>query len=225
MNQPDIQQNRQSSAAEHHELLDALGNKAQVLVAGRRKFLGMAGAAAAGMVLGAEDADAGWFGFGSSSKPVAGIPESWVRLKGSEVYRYANYIKGLRLRSISPRMVLAPHFKTRGNTINTLPPRSLWKKMGPTLKVIDRISGEMGLPVKEVLSAYRCPTYNRAVRGHSHSLHMHNQAVDVVFHGASPRHVASVARFLRDRKRNFEGGIGTYWGFVHIDTRGYNADW
>ena len=31
--------------------------------------------------------------------------------------------------------------------------------------------------------------------------------------------------FLRDRKRTFEGGVGTYGGFVHIDTRGFNSDW
>ena len=53
---------------------------------------------------------------------------------------------------------------------------------------------------------------------------MKNQAVDVVFRGASSSHVASVARYLRS-KRKFSGGIGTYNSFVHIDTRGYNADW
>jgi len=195
----------------------------QYLVTGRRKFLGMVGAAGAGVILGADEAEAGWFGY--SSKPVSGIPEYWARLKGKTVYQYANYVKSLRLRNITPRMVLAPHFKTRGRVVNTLPPRSLWKKMGPTLKVIDGISREIGLPLKEVLSAYRSPTYNRAVRGRYKSLHMYNMAVDVVFHGTSPRHVASVARFLRDRKGKFDGGIGTYRGFVHIDTRGYKADW
>lgn len=197
----------------------------QGLITGRRKFLGMAGAAATGMLLSVENADAGWFGLGYSSKSVEGIPASWVSLKGRNVNRYANYIKGLGLRCVTPRMVLAPHFKTRGRTVNSLPPRKLWKKIGPTLKVIDRISSEMGLPVRSILSVYRSPNYNAAVRGHRSSLHMKNQAMDVVFHGASPRHVASVARYLRDRKRKFEGGIGTYRGFVHVDTRGYNADW
>ena len=225
MNHTSNQQDGESSTAGDHGILDAHGRNARGLVAGRRKFLGTAGAAAAGLVLGAEDADAGWFGFGYSSKPVEGIPESWVRLKGSDVYRYANYIKSLRLRSITPRMVLAPHFKTRGRTVNSLPPRKLWKKIGPTLKVLDRMSGEMGLPVKSVLSVYRSPVYNAAVHGNRGSLHMHNQAMDIVFHGASSRHVASVARHLRDRKRDFKGGIGTYGSFVHLDTRGYNADW
>lgn len=190
----------------------------------RRKFLGVTGGAAAGFLLSAEDASAGWFGF-YSSKPVPGIPESWVRLQGSNVNRYANYVQGLRLRSITPRMVLAPHFKTRGNVVNSIPPKRIWKKIGPTLKVIDQMSREMGLPVKAIYSAYRSPRYNAAVRGHPRSWHQFNQAVDVVFHGAGSRHVASVARFLRDRKRSFRGGIGTYRGFVHVDTRGFNSDW
>ncbi len=190
----------------------------------RRKFLGLSGAAASGLLLSKQSASAGWFGF-YSSKPVAGIPESWVRLKGDNVNRYANYVKGLRLRNVTPRMILAPHFKTRGSIVNSLPPKNLWKKMGPTLKVIDRMSTELSLPVKAIYSAYRSPRYNAAVRGHPRSFHQYNQAVDVVFHGAGSRQVASVARFLRDRKRKFEGGIGTYGGFVHIDTRGFNSDW
>ncbi|BDS08922.1 hypothetical protein NT6N_39620 [Oceaniferula spumae] len=198
---------------DHGGILDAYG---------RRRFLGLAAAATAGVMLTSDEADAGLFGY--SKKPVAGIPDSWVRLKGTDVYRYANFVKGLRLRNITPRMVLAPHFKTRGNTVNSLPPQSMWKQMAPTLKIIDQMAGEMGAPVREIISAYRSPRYNYAVRGKSRSLHMANQAVDVVFHGVSPYHVASVARHLRD-KRKFEGGVGLYSSFVHVDTRGYNADW
>ena len=96
--------------------------------------------------------------------------------------------------------------------------------MAPTLKVIDRLASEMGSPVDSILSAYRCPRYNRAVRGKSRSFHLNNQAVDVQFHGTSPWRVASVARFLR-KKGKFDGGVGRYSSFVHVDTRGYNADW
>lgn len=199
-------------------VLDAYGCKV-----GRRKFMSVSAAATVGVILGADEVDAGLFGY--SSKPVAGIPSSWVRLKGKNIYRYANYIKGLDLRNITPRMVIAPHFKTRGSVVNSLPPRRMWRKIGPTLKVIDRMSRQMGLPVRQILSAYRSPRYNAAVRGRSKSLHKENMALDVVFHGASSWHVANVARYLRDKKRKFKGGVGCYRGFVHIDTRGYNADW
>jgi len=189
---------------------------------GRRRFMGVAVAATAGLIITSDESDAGLFGY--SSKPVAGIPHSWVQLKGTNVYRYANFVKGLRLRNITPRMVLAPHFKTRGYTTNDLPPKKMWKKMAPTLKVIDKMASEMGVPVKAIISAYRSPRYNYAVRGKSQSLHMANQAVDVMFHGVSPYYAARVARHLRD-KRKFKGGVGRYSSFVHVDTRGYNADW
>lgn len=189
---------------------------------GRRRFLGVATAATAGVLCASQDAEAGLFGY--SKKPVAGIPDSWVRLKGTDVNRYANYVKSLKLRNITPRMVLAPHFKTRGRTHNSLPPKSLWKKIGPTLKVIDRMADEMGAPLEAIISAYRSPYYNYAVRGKSRSLHMANQACDVMFRGVSPSHVARVARYLRE-KRKFQGGVGRYSSFVHVDTRGYNADW
>ncbi|MGJ8678579.1 MAG: D-Ala-D-Ala carboxypeptidase family metallohydrolase [Akkermansiaceae bacterium] len=208
----------EASHADQNAVLDEYGR-----VVSRRGFLTGTAMAAAGLVLSAGEAEAGLFGY--SSKPVAGIPESWVRLKGKNVYKYANFVAGLRLRNITPRMVLAPHFKTRGYTANSLPPSKMWKKMGPTLKIVDRMAGEIGRPVEVILSAYRSPRYNWAVGGKSRSLHMSNQAVDVVFRDVSPRHAASVARYLRDRKRKFSGGIGQYNSFVHIDTRGYNADW
>ena len=198
-------------------VLDAYGRSC-----GRRQFMGVAGAAAAGLILSLDEAEAGLFGYSSSSVP--GIPQAWVRAKGLDVNRYASYIQKLRLKNITPRMVLAPHFKTRGRVQNTLPPKSSWKKMGATLKVIDRLSNEMGVPVKSILSAYRCPRYNRAVGGKSRSYHMSNVAIDIQFHGASSWRVASVARYLR-KKRKFEGGVGRYSSFVNTDTRGHNVDW
>ena len=193
-----------------------------VLKSSRRGFLVTSTAALAGVIASTSEADAGLFGY--SSRPVNGIPESWVRLKGKNVYRYANFIKGLGLKNITPRMVLAPHFKKRGYVTNSLPPKSKWKKMGTTLKVVDRMSSEMGRPVSSIISAYRSPRYNYAVGGKSSSQHIDNQALDVTFHGASPYYAARVAKYLRS-KRKFSGGVGTYSSFVHIDTRGHNVSW
>lgn len=215
MKNTNTQQNDEAMA--ESDILDSYGRPAS-----RRKFLSKSVVAITGMAMGISSAEAGLFGY--SSKPVAGIPSSWASLKGKDVYRYANFVQGLRLRNITPRMILAPHFKKRGYTTNSLPPKSQWKKMAPTLKIIDRMSSEMNRPLNCILSAYRSPRYNKAVGGKSRSLHMQNQALDVQFHGASPSHVASVARYLR-KKGKFSGGIGKYNSFVHVDTRGYNADW
>ena len=47
---------------------------------GRRRFIGVVGAAAAGVIITSNKADAGLFGFGNSSAPVSGIPESWGKV-------------------------------------------------------------------------------------------------------------------------------------------------
>lgn len=171
----------------------------------------------------------GLFDFSSfgiySKKPVPGIPSEWFNLIGEELYQYANYILSLGLKNISPRMVIAPHFKCRKKIKNCLPPKKLWRKIGPTLKVIDDLSNELGVPVKEILSVYRSPDYNRAVHGNVGSFHLKNKAVDVRFEKVNSWHVAKAARNLRDKKKAFKGGVGYYRGFVHIDTRGYNSDW
>lgn len=197
-------------------------NKVRALsLVGRRRFIGWFGAFGASLYLTGQKTQAKMF---YSTKPVEGIPQSWVDQKGPDVLRYANYIKGLRLKNITPRMVLAPHFKTRGRTRNTLPPKSKWKNIAPTLRVIDSISSNLKKPVRELLSIYRSPRYNRAVRGASRSWHMQNVAIDVKFSGTSSWAVTKMARKLRKRG-HFKGGVGHYSSFTHVDTRGTNTDW
>lgn len=188
---------------------------------GRRRFLGLMSGFVGTCVMSLQNAKAGFF---DSTKPVAGIPKSWVDQKGTDVYRYANYIKGLRLRNVTPYMVLKPHFNTRGRTKNSLPPRAMWSRIAPTLRVIDAMSSSMKAPVSELLSIYRSPRYNRAVRGRSRSQHLENRAVDVRFKGVSAYTVSKVARRIRSQGK-FSGGVGRYSSFTHVDTRGHNTDW
>lgn len=189
----------------------------------RRKFLATAGVAAAGVIIGAPRSQGAFFGL-IPDKPVPGIPHAWVQAKGSDVQHYARFIQELNLRNITPRMVLEPHFKTRRSVQNSLPPKSYWQKMAPTLKLIDKMITQLGAPLKEITSAYRSPRYNRAVGGKSKSFHMQNMACDIKFQGISPYHAASVAKQLRTQG-HFKGGIGRYSAFVHVDTRGTNFDW
>ena len=162
----------------------------------RRKFLASAGIAGVGVMIGAPKSQGAFFGL-MADKPVPGIPHAWVQAKGSDVMRYARYIQSLNLRNITPRMVLAPHFKTRGSTHNTLPPKVYWNKMAATLKVVDTMIARMGAPLREITSAYRSPRYNRVVGGKSRSYHMQNLALDLQFRGVSSSHAAYVASQLR----------------------------
>lgn len=204
----------------HNDIQTNIGDGNLGLV-GRRRFLGWITAAACGTIFSVREAKAGLF---YSTKAVKGIPQSWVDAKGLDVLRYANYIKALKLKNISPHTVLYPHFKTRGRNRNSLPPRYMWRNIAATLRVIDALASRMRALPKPLVSVYRSPTYNRAVRGRTQSQHLQNRAVDVQFNGVSAYTVSAVARKMRSEGK-FKGGVGRYSSFTHVDTRGHNADW
>ena len=154
----------------------------------------------------------------------ASLPEEWVQAQGAAVREYTHYLSRLNLKVISPAQVVEIHAKRRGNIWNTLPPKAWWNRMGYTLRVVDRIALEMNIRQVEVISAYRSPTYNSRCEGaKSGSWHQANAAVDVKFPALASQ-VTAAARQLRDRGL-FKGGVGGYWGFTHIDTRGENINW
>jgi hypothetical protein len=158
------------------------------------------------------------------SQQIGGFDQNWVNLEGRNLTNYVNYINSLKLKNISAQDVVLAHAKERGGVWNRLPPRQLWTRMGYTLRVVDRISSEMKIPVKEIVSAYRTPAYNARCRGaKSNSWHQSNVAVDVRF-DTSARNVTAATRNLRDRGL-FKGGVGSYSSFTHIDTRGENVNW
>jgi hypothetical protein len=82
-----------------------------------------------------------------------------------------------------------------------------------------------------VLSGYRHELYNQAIHGARFSQHVYETsfeavAADVRFEKGSPALWAAEAKRLRT-KAGGTGGVGRYdrSGFVHIDNRGYRADW
>jgi len=206
----------------------------------RRSVIGTLGLAGLGMLASSTSADA--FTAGASPKvsvltrnrptlepaPLVGLPsdlpEEWVRHQGALLPEYSRYLAKLNLKQICPKQVIEAHAKSRGTIWNTLPPKAWWTRMGYTLRVADRIALEMNVHEVEVISAYRCPAYNANCEGaKSRSWHQANVAVDVKF-PARASLVASTARNLRSRGL-FKGGVGGYWNFTHIDSRGENMDW
>lgn len=119
---------------------------------------------------------------------------------------------------------LARYFtRKRGDTQNDYPSRILWKNFLPTLKLVDDLRHTLGCPVR-ITSHYRSPAYNKAVGGASLSQHKAFRAADVQADGATPHEVYKILKLWRDQGR-FQGGLGLYSTFVHVDTRGTNADW
>jgi hypothetical protein len=155
---------------------------------------------------------------------LTGLPSDWARSQGWVLPEYARYLRGLNLKSISPQQVIEAHAKNKGSIWNSLPPKKWWTRMGYTLRVADRIALEMNIKDAEIVSAYRCPAYNAHCEGaKAGSWHQANVAVDVRF-PVRPSKVTAAARNLRDRGL-FKGGVGGYWNFTHIDSRGENMDW
>jgi hypothetical protein len=155
---------------------------------------------------------------------LTGLSPEWVRMQMQAIIPYTRYIYSLKLRYITTEQVVEAHAKSHGSTWNTLPPKEWWNRIGYTLKVVDRLAEHLRMPVKEILSAYRCPAYNRHCSGaKSGSWHQANMAVDVKFPSA-PSTVTAAARNLRDRGL-FKGGVGGYSTFTHVDVRGQNINW
>jgi hypothetical protein len=187
----------------------------------RRSMLGLLGMAGLACATGAGPAHAA---ASTNRIDLTGLSPEWVRLHGQTLIEYTRYIHSLKLRFITTEQVISAHAKSKGSTWNTLPPKAWWNRMGYTLRVVDRLALHLRVPVKELVSAYRNPAYNRGCSGaRSGSWHQANMAVDVVF-PTRPSTVTAVARDLRDRGL-FKGGIGGYGSFTHVDTRGENINW
>jgi len=119
---------------------------------------------------------------------------------------------------------LARYFRqVRGGVMNSYPPSALWHRFLPTLQIVDGLREALGKPVR-ITSSYRSPAYNKAVGGAPMSQHKEFRAADIQVDGATPQEVYTLLKLWRDQGR-FSGGLGLYSTFVHIDTRGTNADW
>lgn len=196
----------------------------------RRSALGFFGLAGLSLMASATPAQAFLTGYKRPAVDLTEFPELealppvWVRQQGTNLAGYAAYLQSLKLKRVTPGQVIAAHAKVRGRLWNSLPPKSQWKNMAPTLRAVDRIAAELDMPVKEITSAYRSRAYNSRCPGAaSGSWHQANVAVDVQF-PVSASVVAHTARRVRD-KGYFKGGIGRYSRFTHIDTRGANQNW
>jgi uncharacterized protein YcbK (DUF882 family) len=94
----------------------------------------------------------------------------------------------------------------------------------PTIRLVEAVRREFGPTT--IHSAYRDRAYNTVVGGKLASQHLRNTALDFSCRDGTPKAWMAFLRAQRDAGV-FRGGIGVYptTGFVHVDTRGVNADW
>jgi hypothetical protein len=112
-----------------------------------------------------------------------------------------------------------------GYGLNADPPEDLWDNIKPTALVLDSLRHQLGRPIV-FSSVYRTRAYNDAIGGAGQSAHVNFNAIDFSVRGSpvGPLEWAGLLREMRSAGL-FKGGIGVYSSFVHVDTRGSNADW
>ena len=89
------------------------------------------------------------------------------------------------------------------------------------VKIADQIRAKIGKPIT-VNSGLRCKTHNSNVGGVSNSQHLLGKAADLGCPpGCTPTQMASIAEEIMGDT----GGIGTYSGGIHIDTRSTKSRW
>lgn len=144
------------------------------------------------------------------------------------------FIDRIGLKHFKGREIADYSLRWRGDVKNSLPPESLWLNIIPTLIVADALRANLGVPLT-ITSAYRSAAYNAAVGGETRSYHMLFMALDLIPGvNVTPAQLATAARRLRGKTFKspgtndsfvWHGGIGRYPSFVHIDCRGYDANW
>lgn len=115
----------------------------------------------------------------------------------------------------------------KGGVKNDAPPEAMWPSILPTIRIVERIREEFGPTT--ILSAFRSKAYNEAVYREigarpTDSEHSRNTAIDFKCERGTPADWRR-ACWLRRSQGKFVGGVGIYRTFVHVDTRGRNADW
>ena len=89
--------------------------------------------------------------------------------------------------------------------------------------MLQEFRNRVGKPVR-VHSMYRSPAYNECIGGAKKSQHKEFRAADLSVAGMKTSDLRKIMEKIRS-DGVFRGGIGTYNTFIHVDTRGENANW
>ncbi|OCP05792.1 MULTISPECIES: N-acetylmuramoyl-L-alanine amidase [unclassified Ensifer] len=153
-----------------------------------------------------------------------------VEADGFDMNRYEAFIRRLGLSHFAPaEFLFLGNSNASGGSCsrkNALPPEHMWDNIARTARMLDEIRKRLGSPVR-ILSCYRNPAYNACVGGEPNSLHMQFKAIDWHCDSGSVDRWHQAALEVRRSNPEFAGGVGRYSsrGFIHVDTRGSNADW
>jgi len=121
---------------------------------------------------------------------------------------------------MNPKNYIGPHFKYREfrcKCCGKLPSKGVDPNLVLKLELLRKMLGDRPIIIS---SGYRCPAHNKRVRGVPRSQHLYGTAADIYVRDVKPSKVAEVAE-----KVFWDGGLGRYSNFTHVDTRGRRARW
>jgi hypothetical protein len=168
-------------------------------------------------------------------KVCEGCGESNVHFVMKQEEKLERFIDSLGLKYFKGREFTPYWSRTRGGVRNSIPPEELWRNIVPGVLVLDELRERLGAPIS-LLSTYRSQAYNTAVGGERNSFHMRFMAIDFTSGKGTPASWAAMLHKMRGKRFDlpngagewvFRGGVGVYPGsnFVHVDSRGYDANW
>ena len=105
------------------------------------------------------------------------------------------------------------------------PPGWIEDRLHPLCITLERIREALGGAPCVVISGYRSPEHNEALRRHSNgvaknSQHVQGRAADVRFVGVTPARAHEAALQLHAAGAlPHMGGLGLYKGWIHVDVR------
>lgn len=128
---------------------------------------------------------------------------------------------------------LTPYWSRKNKSgANHVPPSSLWGNIVEPLVILDQLRESTGKSIR-ITSTFRSEAYNKGTGGAKFSQHLLFNAIDFQGH-YPPKYLATALKAMRGKRfKNpvtgrsfvFRGGVGLYPTFVHLDTRGHDADW
>jgi N-acetylmuramoyl-L-alanine amidase len=134
---------------------------------------------------------------------------------------FDKYIETLGLRYFKPHEMRFMGASNGGGACggkNDLPPKAIWKNIANTALMLDEIRHRLDASVT-ILSTYRSPEYNKCIGGATKSLHMRFNAIDFKCAKGKPSDWRKVVDLVAKSDPRFQGYIGMYDTFIHIDTR------
>lgn len=151
----------------------------------------------------------------------------WQATNPGRVAEYLGYLQRQGVGEVLPPeqlLRLGRRWERCGGVEFSLPPRELWPRIVPTLKLLASLQSEGLLRDARVASAWRPQDYNRCEGGSQASRHLDNLALDLDL----PNSQASRVQALCQRWRQI--GPARHWGLgfysptrVHLDTAGFRS--